>query len=78
MARHSIQHLREARGESRDDLAQALGVPTETVVDWETGKGAPTAEGIRRLVDHFGIHEQDLDLRPEHPPAFFEQIEDVF
>jgi DNA-binding XRE family transcriptional regulator len=78
MARHSIQQLREAQGESRTDLAQMIGVPSETIVDWETGKAEPTAEHVLHLVEHFGIQEHELDLRPEHSHSLLEKLEDLF
>jgi len=77
MNRHSIQQLREAQGESQESLPAVIGVPSETVVDWETGKSEPTVERLRRLIDHFGIKEHELDLRPGHPRSVFERIEDL-
>ena len=44
--KRAIQELREERGESRSDLASAVGVTLNEVTDWEMGRAEP---GISRM-----------------------------
>ena len=55
-----IRALREARGMSQLELAEALGLRQSAIALWETGKNEPTAFNIRRLADLFGVPPGDL------------------
>jgi transcriptional regulator with XRE-family HTH domain len=77
MTEQTIQQLREARGESRIELAQALAVPAATVAEWETGQAEPTVLQFRALTEHFGIAEHQLDVRPGDPPSLGERLGDL-
>ena len=58
--RDKIRALREARGMSQTELAEALGVDQTTVSAWETGKAEPTIFNLRRLADILGVSPGDL------------------
>jgi transcriptional regulator with XRE-family HTH domain len=60
-----IRELREERGESRAQLAKALGVMPQAVVDWETGKAEPTISRLRALTEHFGVRDARRSNRPQ-------------
>jgi transcriptional regulator with XRE-family HTH domain len=76
--RKTIQELREARGESRADLATALGVTLDEVTDWEMGKAEPGLSRMRVLTEHFGVRDDQINLKPGQPPTLGEQVAEVF
>jgi transcriptional regulator with XRE-family HTH domain len=75
--RKTIQELREARGESRAQLAKALGVKPSDVADWELDRTEPTFSRLRLLTEHFGVRDDQIDLRPGHPRSLSERLSDV-
>jgi transcriptional regulator with XRE-family HTH domain len=74
--RHTIQDLREERGELRAALA-ALGVTSEEVVEWERGKTEPTISRLRALTGHFGVRDDQINLRPGDPPSLVDRLADL-
>jgi transcriptional regulator with XRE-family HTH domain len=76
--RKTIQELREARGESRADLAAAIGVTLDEVTDWEMGRADPGLTRVRILTEHFGVRDDQINLRPGQPPTLGEQVAEVF
>ena len=60
----TIQELREARGESRSDLAEAIGVTLHEVTEWELGRAEPRITRLRALTEHFGVRDDQINLRP--------------
>jgi len=76
--RRTIQELREERGESRSDLAAAIGVSSDEVADWEMGTAEPTTSRLRVLTEHFGMRDDQIDLRPGDPPSFGDRLSDLF
>jgi len=74
----TIRELREARGESQAQLAQAIGVTLSVVAEWEMGKAEPTVSRLRRLTEHFGVRDDQIDLRPGHEPTIGERLADLF
>lgn len=50
-----IRELRETRGLSQSDLAEALGVNQSTISNWERGKMEPTIYNVRRIADALGV-----------------------
>ena len=74
----TIRELREERGESRMQLAAALGVTLNDVVAWELGQTEPTTSRLRALTEHFGVRDDQIDLRPGHPPSLAERLIDAF
>lgn len=73
----SIRDLREARGESQMQRAAALGVTSKEVVDWEAGTAEPTMSRLRALTEHFGVRDDEIDLRPGHAPSIAERLADA-
>ena len=76
--RKTIQELREARGESRADLAAALGVTLDEVTDWELGKVEPGITRVRVLTEHFGVRDDQINLRPADPLSLSDRLADAF
>ena len=76
--KRTIRELREDRGESRSDLAEALGVPLQTIMDWELGQTEPTISRLRALTEHFGVREDQIKLRPADPPSIAERLAELF
>jgi len=62
--KRTIQQLREERGESRMQLADALQVTLDKVSDWELGRDVPGLSNVHSLVEHFEVSENDLELYP--------------
>jgi transcriptional regulator with XRE-family HTH domain len=67
--KRTIQELREARGESRGDLAAAIGVTLDEVTDWELGRAQPRTARMRALTEHFGVRDDQITLEPGRPPS---------
>jgi transcriptional regulator with XRE-family HTH domain len=74
----TIRELREDRGESRSDLAAALGVPLQTIMDWELGQAEPTISRLRTLTEHFDVRDDQIKLRPGDPPSFGDRLAELF
>ena len=70
----TIRQLREDRGESQMQLAEALGATGQDIQDLETGIASPSVERLRLLTEHFGVDETAIDLEPNRPPSFGEQV----
>lgn len=63
-----VRKLREQKGLSQSDLAQALGLSERSkgfISEIESGKKIPKAELVLRLANHFGV-TTDYLLRDEH------------
>ena len=72
--KQTIRELRESRGESRATLAAALGVTSEEVVEWEMGKTEPTISRLRALTEHFGVRDDQINLRPGESPSLGDRL----
>ena len=70
----TIRELREERGDSRAQLARALGVMPQTVVDWELGRSEPTISRLRALTEHFGVRDDQINLQPGQPRTLGERL----
>ena len=70
----TIRQLREERGESQIELAEALGVTRQDILDLEDGIAGPSVERLRLLTEHFGVDETAIDLEPNRPPSLGEQV----
>jgi transcriptional regulator with XRE-family HTH domain len=75
--RHTIQELREARGESRADLAAAVDVTLSELTDWEMGRAQPGVARMRLLSEHFGVRDDQIKVEPNRPPTFGEQLREA-
>jgi transcriptional regulator with XRE-family HTH domain len=73
MAR-TIQDLREERGESQHQLAEAIGVPVQHIDEWEQGVAEPTVSAFQALAAHFGVREDEINLRPGDDPSLAERL----
>src|ERR671921_615049 len=72
--RKTIQELREARGESRAQLARALGVKPSVVTEWEAGVAEPTISRLRALTEHFGVRNDQINLRPRESSSLANRL----
>ena len=72
--KRTIRELREARGESQNQLADALGVSLKTLAEWERGAVEPSVGYLRALCAHFGVPDRDVKLRPDDPPSLAERV----
>ena len=73
----TIQELREEHGESRTDLAAAVGVTLDEVTEWELGRAKPTLSRLRVLTGHFGVRDDEINLEPHREPSLGEQLRDA-
>ena len=73
----TIRQLREERGESQLQLADALSATLLEVQDLEDGVASPSVTRVRLLTEHFGVREEDIDLEPNRPPSLGEQVLDA-
>lgn len=55
-----IRALREAKGLSQKELAEALGVDQTAISAWEKNKNEPTLFNLRRLCDVLGVQPAEL------------------
>jgi len=58
----TIRALREERGWTQLELANAIGVTPATVYNWERGKYEPKASQLRALARAFGVSMDDVDF----------------
>jgi transcriptional regulator with XRE-family HTH domain len=73
----TIQQLRQERGESQQQLADALGATPQDIQDLETGIASPSVERLRLLTEHFGVDETEINLEPQRPRTFGEHLRDT-
>lgn len=50
-----IKELREKKGITQKELANALNVTQTAITYWETGKREPSAEIIEKIADYFNV-----------------------
>jgi transcriptional regulator with XRE-family HTH domain len=72
--KRTIQELREVRGESRSDLADALGVTLSELTEWEQGRAQPGITRMRALTEHFGVRDDQINLEPGDPPTVADHL----
>ena len=70
----TIQQLREERGESAMQLADALDTTLQDIQDLEQGIASPSVERLRLLTEHFGVRDDEIDLEPHRPPSLGERL----
>ena len=46
----------------------------EEVVEWEMGKAEPTISRLRALTGHFGVRDDQINLRPGDPPSLGDRL----
>ena len=52
--------LRERSGESREMVAGAVGIGTQSLVRYEFGERTPKADVLARLAAHYGVSANDI------------------
>ena len=55
-----LRKLRDARRESQQEAADAIGVPKPTYANWELGRGTPALSMIPVIARHYHITTDDL------------------
>jgi transcriptional regulator with XRE-family HTH domain len=68
------QQLREERGESQMQLAAAIGVTSKQVADWEAGIAEPGISRLRALTEHFGVRDDQINLRPNEAASIANRL----
>jgi transcriptional regulator with XRE-family HTH domain len=58
----TIRQLRETNGETRLQLAVAIGVTPSTIYNWERGKYEPKASQLQALAQHFDVGMDEIDF----------------
>jgi transcriptional regulator with XRE-family HTH domain len=76
--KQTIQELRENHGESRADLAAATDASLDEVTTWELGQAEPGVFHLRRLTEHFGARDDQINLRPNESPSLGERVAELF
>lgn len=81
MLKDRLKQLREARGLSQAQLADALGLSSGTIGGYENGSRYPKDYILAALADFFDVPVEDLafgpELSPEQYKAFREKLTDV-
>lgn len=52
--KHNIASERYRIGATQEQLAKMLGVATNTVANWETGRFEPTGSNLKKMASIFG------------------------
>ena len=73
----TIRQLREERGESELQLADALSATPQDIQDLERGIASPSVERLRLLTEHFGVRDDEIDREPGHEPSLGERLGDA-
>ena len=73
----TIRQLREERGESEQQLADALGMTLQDIHDLEIGIASPSLERLRLLTEHFRVDETDINLEPHRARTLGEHLRDA-
>ena len=55
-----IRELRISKKISQKEFAKAIGVPANTLCQWETGKRAPDYEMLKKIAVYFGVSSDYL------------------
>ena len=70
---HELRKARSAAGLQQEDLARDLGVSTQTIRLWESGRVEPNEANKKRLAVHFG----EAEALREASSAELEEIEGI-
>ena len=57
---HKLKELRQGRGISQAELADAIHVSRSAVAKWENGLGMPNKESADMIANYFGISTEQL------------------
>jgi transcriptional regulator with XRE-family HTH domain len=75
--KRNIQELREARSESRSDLAETLDVTLNEVIDWVLGRVQRRIARMRTLTEHFDVRDDQTNLEPRRSPSIADRLGDL-
>ncbi|ABP67680.1 transcriptional regulator, XRE family [Caldicellulosiruptor saccharolyticus DSM 8903] len=64
--RFRLKELREEKNISRSDLAEILGVSTQTIANYENGHREPNFDTLLKIADYFGVTVDYLIGRSEY------------
>ena len=56
----TLRTMRILRDFSQEELAERLGVSTQSVSNWESGRNLPKPPQIKRMAQIFGASETDI------------------
>jgi transcriptional regulator with XRE-family HTH domain len=73
----SIRQLRQDRGQSQQQLADALGATLAEIRDFESGVASPSVTRLRLMTEHFGVREEDINLEPYRAPTLGERLREA-
>lgn len=77
MFSNRLKELRESKGLSQKDLAQAFGLSQSTVGNWESGSREPNFKTIKELADFFDVSTDFLLGIANEPKSLDEQLEGI-
>ncbi|MEZ8297349.1 helix-turn-helix domain-containing protein [Vibrio splendidus] len=60
MLNENIKRLREEKGVTQLDMAQAVGTSTKTVMNWESGKTEPKASELVTIAKRLGVSVNEV------------------
>lgn len=56
----TLKELRRSNNISQKELAESIGATRDQISNWETGRGTPDPETIKRIAVYFRISADDL------------------
>lgn len=65
----NLKYLREQKGMSQRECAEAFGLSSSAVAMWEQDQRKPDIEMLIRLTEYFGVTLDDMVLKDLRPPA---------
>lgn len=70
-----LQELRKRKGLTQEQLAESLYVSRTAVSKWESGRGYPNIDSLKRVADFFSVTIDDLLSDSDTPAAAEEKTE---
>lgn len=74
MFKEKLKELREQKGLSQYELADAIFVSRSTIAKWENGLGMPGKASMESLCEYFEVSKEEL-LKEEDPVIIIENIQ---
>ncbi len=68
-----LKDLREEKGVSQQQLANALNISQGSVGNWESGIREPNFETVKKIADYFGVSTDYLLGREDNPTQSTDQ-----
>ena len=63
----NLKRIRQAKGMTQDQLADALHVTRQAVSSWETGRSEPDIETLLALAEALGTNADEMIYGPKAP-----------